>query len=163
MAEKNAELFAKMKKIVDRNVKYYKTDFDSNEDYSDKNVINRMPPRTRMFWITREHGTNMGYAKTVGDSSTFAYYLTQDGGLKNKYYEINIDAQTVKPIRNPFKYFLDNRRILREDGALLDPAVDEDTVRLIRSEATNLEAKNVQKRKSYKLPSNSELNRRAFR
>ena len=98
-------LFERMQIIVNRYVMYYTVDFEF-----DKETIIQMLDCNNdaikyeryLFWIVRPCGTNIGYKSNVKTSTTFSYYLDED--KKNRYYEIDLENQTVKHIKNPEKY-----------------------------------------------------------
>ena len=102
------ELFKKMQNIVNRYVKHYKEDFEQDKKYIREMLDENLdtPYERHLFWIVRECGTNLGYQSQIADSATYSYYLSavEDYGKNHRYYEIDLEKQTVKLIKNPKEY-----------------------------------------------------------
>lgn len=98
-------LFMQMQNIVNRYVKHYKEDFESDKEIIlqmlDSNY-DIMKYERYLFWIVRTCGTNIGYKSNAKTSPIYFYYLIED--KENRYYEIDLENQTVKHIANPEKY-----------------------------------------------------------
>ena len=102
------KLFGKMQNIVKKYVKFYKEDYEQDKmnilqilDEKDDTKYERY-----LFWIVRKNGTNLGYKSNVPLSATFSYYISsvENHGTNNRYYEIDLEEQTVTYIKDPFEY-----------------------------------------------------------
>lgn len=101
-------LFKKMERIVSKYVKSFKEDFTT-----DKEIILAMADEgdgvhyeRHLFWIVRKCGTNIGYKSKVVNSATYSYYLSdvESFGVGHRYYELDLEKQSVKLIKDPAEY-----------------------------------------------------------
>jgi hypothetical protein len=112
------QLFTKMQNIVNKYVKHYKKDFDE-----DKKMILEMLEEDNdtkyeryLFWIVRRCGTNIGYKSNVPISATYSYYLKEleSDEKNNRYYELDLEEQTVTYIKDPRKYLQECSSITKQ-------------------------------------------------
>ena len=103
------QLFEKMQNLVDGFVEHYQEDFEADKKFvlevADKN--NDTIYERYLFWILRKCGTNIGYKSNVPISATYSYFLRQNenGEKENKFYELDLENQTIVQIENPKEYF----------------------------------------------------------
>lgn len=100
-------LFNKMENIVNQYVKHYKGDFKIDKEIiteiarrKEQEENSEKPYERFLFWIVREHGTNIGYLSKIADSVLYDYYIEADV----RYYELDLEKQTVKIIKEPIAY-----------------------------------------------------------
>lgn len=96
--------------IADKTIKYYRSDFDGDNDYSDKTRLLTLcadTDREKRFlvWGVRDSGTDIGYKKDLTTDSWIKACADHDYYRKRqKWFEIDVLTGLVKPIKDIQKY-----------------------------------------------------------
>ena len=102
--ENKSELINKMHRIVERFMKFYKSDFT---DFDLKRI--EQNSKSKFVWMVRECGTLLFYKKNLYcNLDSINFYLNEYGTKRLKFYELDLGNNSIKLIRDIKKYVKEN-------------------------------------------------------
>ena len=92
-------LITEMRRIAERKVKNYFDDFTEYDVPALQKMVREKNKLHRLFWITRDCGTNMGYLNMLCEKGTtysvYKYYMDDKA---NDFFEIDVENGKIKKI-----------------------------------------------------------------